>query len=299
VKEIFHLGVFSGKGGVGKTTITASLAVLFAQKGRNIFAVDCDVDAPNLSILFRASDQPVHSFFVKTTEKAKLDVDKCTRCRRCVDEEFCHFDAISWNELEGIPVIDPIACEGCHACEALCKDHAYSVHPINSGTISTLESKYGFPVITGETILGAQTSGKLVTEMKQYVEAEAKKFGKDMIIIDGPPGIGCPVIAAAADLDYVIVVVEPTTAALHDAQRFIEVVKHFNTQYGIILNKADIWEEGANQIRQYAKENHIEILAEIPLDKDWPASVANCLPFVIFRPESHITKIFANLIEKF
>jgi MinD superfamily P-loop ATPase len=294
-----RIGIYSGKGGVGKTTIAANLALILSQNGHKILAGDTDVDAPNLSILFSPSNGPANdenAITVQTTEKAEFHPEKCTRCRRCVDEHFCHFNALSWDATQNSPVIDVIACEGCKACALLCPEKTFSIHPVDSGHISTVHSPYGFDVITGETILGAQTSGKLVTEMKKYAEDVASRTDRDVIIYDGPPGIGCPVIASISGLDYVIVIMEPTAAALHDAQRLIQVVRNFKIPFGVILNKADIWSEGAATIRTYVSDNHIPLLGEIPLDAEWPISVAKRQPYVHYRPQSPVTQIFREIV---
>ena len=161
-----------------------------------------------------------------------------------------------------------------------------------------MDSAYGFPVITGETILGAQSSGKLVTELKTYAKEILVQEKRDLMIVDGPPGIGCPVIAALGELNYVVVIMEPTQAALHDAIRVIEVIKGFNIPYGVILNKADIWEEGRQTILTYLKENTIELLGEINLDSDWPKVVAKGVPIVKEIPEGPSSKSLIHIYKR-
>ena len=294
----YHLGIVSGKGGVGKTSITASIACLLAEKGLPITTVDTDVDAPNLAILFQAKDNQVQEFKVQTTEKAIFIPDKCSHCKLCIDDAFCHFGALKWDEDKLIPIIDSIACEGCGACKLFCPEKAFEVEPVDSGTINHLKSMYNFDVITGETILGAQTSGKLVTELRKYADEIAKKESKDIMIIDGPPGIGCPVIAMLSGLNYVIVVIEPTTAALHDADRVITVVENFKIPFGIIINKSDMYLEGNKQIKEYLNENKIELLGEIPLDSKWPYSIAKGIPIVKDQPNGNSAKNLKIIADK-
>jgi len=302
VKKPFHVGIFSGKGGVGKTSITASIACAMAEKGIKILAADTDVDAPNLAILFQAQTTVKNEFTVQTTEKATLIEDQCTHCKRCVDEKFCHFSAIAWDEEQSIPIIDTIACEGCKACQLLCPEKAFSIDPVDSGTVRHVHSIYGFDVITGETILGAQTSGKLVSELKVYSTEVAKDSDCEVIILDGPPGIGCPVIAAMTDLHYVIVVIEPTSAALHDAERLIQVVSNFNIPYGVIINKSDMYQAGYETVMAYLTELNIELLGEIPLDNDWPYAIARGKPIYIDKPNGpsakHIREILNQILPK-
>lgn len=300
------IGIVSGKGGVGKTSITASIACLFDEDGYKTLATDTDVDAPNLAILFQARNVTPDEkngkertiFKVKTTEKATFLPDLCTHCKKCINEQFCAFSALRWDEELKVPVVDPIACEGCRGCYLLCPQKAFEINAVESGTIQLLDSAYGFPVITGETILGAQTSGKLVTELKSYAKKILEQEGRELMIVDGPPGIGCPVIAALGELNYVAVVMEPTQAALHDAIRVIEVIKNFNIPYGVILNKADIWEEGRNIILKYLEENSIELLGEIKLDSEWPKVVAKGLPIVKVIPDGPSSKSLKKIYKK-
>jgi len=297
-QSIFHVAVVSGKGGVGKTSITASLACEMNEMGVKLLTADTDVDAPNLAILFQAKGNLRDKFKVKTTEKSKFLPNLCIHCKRCIDEEFCHFGAISWNDCDMIPIIDKVACEGCRACNLLCPEKAFEIKSVNSGTISHLDSEYGFPVITGETILGAQTSRKLVTEMKKYAERVAKESDKEMILIDGPPGIGCPVIAAVADIQYAVVIVEPTKAALHDAKRVINVIKNFNTPIGVIVNKSDLWEKAREEILDFIDKSEIDLLGEIPLDEHWPHSIAHGLPIVKYKPDGVVRPIMQKIARK-
>ncbi|MHA1339330.1 MAG: P-loop NTPase [Promethearchaeota archaeon] len=297
-KKIFHCVVISGKGGVGKTSITASLATLIYEQKINIIATDADVDAPNLAILFQARGDPIESFYVQTAEKAEFIEDKCIHCKNCIDDEFCHFNALSWDEEKLQPIVDTITCEGCKACHYLCSEHAFIIKPVNSGSISHLKSEYGFSVITGETILGAQTSGKLVTEMKQYSDKIARQNDIDFVLIDGPPGIGCPVIAAVSETQYAIVIIEPTTAALHDAQRMMHIIQNFNIPFGVIINKADMWVESCVEIENFLKENNIELLGKLYLDKDWPFAIANGIPIVKYRPNNQSAKLLKEISKK-
>ncbi len=303
MKKIFHVGIFSGKGGVGKTTICASLSVLLAKHGISLLPVDTDVDAPNLSILFNIKNIKQNETFIQTTEKAELLEDQCIHCKLCINNNYCNFEALSWDCVKEVPIIDLIACEGCHACNLLCGQKAFIIKPVDSGKISQIESLYGFSVISGETILGAQTSGKLVAELKKLAENVAQRQERDMIFYDGPPGIGCPVIAAASGLDFIIVVIEPTTASLHDAQRFLVIAQQFQIQIGIIINKSNLTRNGLTMIREYLEQNHLELLGELPLDKDWPYSVAKRQPFVEYMPLSPTTMTFneiaLKIIEKY
>lgn len=300
--KFYKLGIVSGKGGVGKTSITASLACIFADEGINLIAVDTDVDAPNLKILFQTKGTPKKTFKLQTTEKASFDETSCIHCKRCITEDFCTFGALSWDEQESTPTIDNVACEGCRACKLLCPEKCFEIHPVDSGTVDHLTGGYGFDVITGQTILGSQTSGKLVTELKKYAGEIANAENKDLMIIDGPPGIGCPVIAAVANLDYCIVVIEPSNASLHDAIRVIEMITPFNIPIGITINKADMFPEGYQMVTRYIEESGYEHLGDIQLDSKWPHAIAEGLPIIKFDPEgasaNNLRKISQKLLLK-
>lgn len=294
---IKKIGIFSGKGGVGKTSITASLALLLSKKYK-ILAIDTDVDAPNLSILFDKNSSAVNSFPVKTTEKSFFSPEKCNQCKLCVTENFCNFDAIHWDSQQNIPTINYIACEGCNACALLCPQKAYTIKPVESGYIHQIHTKHSFDVITGETILGSQTSGKLVSELKTYALENAKSEKVELIILDGPPGIGCPVIAAITDLDFVLVVIEPTNAALHDATRLIEIINTFKIPHGVIINKADIFPDGFHLIKKYLEHNKIPIIGTIDLDSEWPNAISEGKPILTFRPDGPSSKSLKIISEK-
>jgi len=299
-KSSFQIGIISGKGGVGKTTISSSMGVIFHELGKSVLIADCDVDAPNLGILFQ-SGEILEQKTVQTTEKSSFLQDLCIQCKRCIEEEFCKFHALSWDSLINMPVVDSIACEGCGACQELCPEHAFSIYPIDSGIIYHERTKYGFDLVWGETRLGAQTSGKLVTEIKRIVNSTLKTNKLDLAILDGPPGIGCPVIATVTDLNYIIVIVEPTSTALHDADRAIQMLNQLRRNYGIIINKADMWKDGYDIIVNYATRYDIDILGEIPVDMTIPKAIVNGVPVNIYYKESPASlalyDIVTNLIK--
>ncbi|MHA1682241.1 MAG: P-loop NTPase [Promethearchaeota archaeon] len=296
--QLFKIGVVSGKGGVGKSTITAAIAVLMADDKKEFIAVDCDVDAPNLALMFTLQEEKLDIIPVQTTEKARFKEDKCTGCRSCVDESFCVFNAIRWNEETSRPILDELACEGCGACAVLCEFGAFDISPIDSGYVYHSTTTDGFPIVYGETIIGASSSGKTVTETKEH----AKNIVGDnatLMIVDGPPGIGCPVLATLTDLNYVVVVMEPFPAAFHDASRIIEVILNFNIPFGIVINKYDAWKEGYDMIVEFIKEKGYMHLGDVPMDMNVPKSVVNMQSIIRFSPESPasvaLKKIYQSL----
>lgn len=291
------IGIISGKGGVGKTTISSSLGVIFYELGSKMMVADCDVDAPNLGLLFK-SGEILKQTTVQTTEKSTFLLNKCVHCKKCITEGFCNFHALDWDDKNTIPIVDDIACEGCGACMELCSEHAFEIHAVDSGLISHERTKYGFDLVWGETVLGAQTSGKLVTEIKKIVSATMESNQLDMAIIDGPPGVGCPVIATVTDLDYVIVIVEPTSTALHDADRAIQMLRQLRRKHGIIINKADMWKQGHDEIVEYAKEHDIEILGEIPMDMTIPKAIVEGLPVYKFNKDCPASIALRSIVTK-
>jgi MinD superfamily P-loop ATPase len=256
--------------------------------------VDCDVDAPNLALMFNLQKAKIDSKAVQTTEKSFFKEDNCVSCKACVDDNFCIFGAIRWDEDNEKPILDPLACEGCGACSVLCEYDAYGIKPIESGYIYYTKTEEGFPLVYGETIIGASTSGKTVSETKEF----ANKYGEgaELMLIDGPPGIGCPVLATLTDVDFAIVVVEPFAAAFHDASRIIEVIQGFKKPFGIIVNRADAWKEGYDMLTDFMSENGFTHLGDIPIDMDIPKSVVHMQSIVKFAPDGTATNALKEIV---
>lgn len=293
-KKMFKIGVISGKGGVGKTTVSGSLSYLFDSQNHKIIAADCDVDAPNLGILFK-TDEIYEVIVSKTTEKSLFLENICINCGKCIEEEFCAFHALKWDSEKLIPIVNDLACEGCGACKELCSEHAFEINAVDSGIVTHERSVYGFPLVWGETRLGATSSGKLISEIKEYISNISQNNDLKILIIDGPPGIGCTVIATVTDLNYVIVMVEPSSAALHDADRAIGVLNQMQRKFGIVINKADAWSEGYDMVKKYAKQIGIPIIGEIPVDNAIPYATVKGLPVVVDSPDSPASKALKSL----
>jgi len=295
------IAVISGKGGVGKTSLVASLVSL-AQKDSefNVITLDCDVDAPNLALILPPKSKEyilTHDTF--TTKKASFLEEKCIQCKQCYDDHFCEFNALDWDESNNIPIINYLACEGCGACRVLCPEDAFEINPVKSGEIISYETDIGLPLIYGKTKLGSTTSGLLVSEVKQKA-TNLKEFNDaNLILIDGPPGIGCPVIATVSGLDYIVVITEPTPSGLHDMKRAIEMVNQFNIPFGIVINKADLKSASQKQLNKYLEKAGFEILGRINFDLSIPKAMSYAEPVVDYTPESGasqaIKKIYNNL----
>lgn len=303
LSDIFRIGVVSGKGGVGKTSIAASLGYL-AMCDSDIKAVillDCDVDAPNLALLFKAKDD-ISNKDLYTTLKAQFLEEKCIHCKKCIDENYCEFNALNWDNEHQIPIIDYLSCEGCGACAYLCPEKAFSIEMVKSGIIKSFTTINDIPLIYGETILGSTTSGKIVSECKNFAEELNKSISAQLAIIDGPPGIGCPVIATLSGLNYVIAMVEPTPSGLHDVIRVIEVANQFGIPFSIIVNKADLESEFQDKFKQYIREKEYDVIGKIPFDFSVAEAISNAQPVVLYAPDSKasvaIKKIYNKLKKK-
>jgi len=294
------IAVISGKGGVGKTSLVASLASL-AQKDHdvNLIVLDCDVDAPNLALILPPkTKEDVITQDMYTTKKATFLEEKCTQCKQCYDDHFCEFNALNWDENNNIPIIDYLACEGCGACKVLCPENAFEINPVKSGEIISYETSDELPLIYGITKLGSTTSGLLVSEVKEHANRLEKYEDSNLILIDGPPGIGCPVIATVSGLDYVVAITEPTPSGIHDLKRALEMVTQFNIPFGIVINKADLKSASQKQLNSYIKKSRHEILGKINFDLSIPEAMSYAEPVVDYAPESDASQAINNIYTK-
>jgi MinD superfamily P-loop ATPase len=269
--------ILSGKGGVGKSSIAASLAVLFARQSRVLLA-DTDVDAPNLDLILGASLTDAEEIAAST--KAFVDDEKCLGCMKC--KAVCKFSAIIGAER---PIIVPYSCEGCGACTITCPEDAIEIKAVVNGRINLFDAG-NMRVVAGELHIGEASSGRIVDIVKKRARLEAEKFHAQLIFTDGPPGIGCPVIASVKMADFVLLVTEPTPAALNDLKRVAEVIEHFRIPLAIALNRSDIHHASNLAIKRFARKNGFPILAEIPSDDSLPMALAKALPVVSAYPSA-------------
>jgi MinD superfamily P-loop ATPase len=276
-----QLTILSGKGGTGKTTITASLAVL----ARNAVLADCDVDAPDLHMLLHPEVIKTQEF--KGSKLAVIDKTKCDNCGFC--REKCRFDAIT----EAIEV-DPVACEGCGVCAAICPSDAITMTERVSGYAYISKTKYGF---MAHALLspGEANSGKLVTLVRQNARILSEKENSDLIIIDGPPGIGCPVIASVTGVDVGLVVTEPTMSGIHDFQRALQLLEHFSVTPLVCVNMHDINKDNTEKILLFCEENSIEVAGRIPFNPKVTEAMVNGKTIMEYAPESNVAKEIENI----
>lgn len=259
--------MISGKGGTGKTSITASLAALF----KNAVMADCDVDAADLYLVL--TPQNLNKFEFKGNQTADINPDKCIQCGKC--EDICRFSAIK--DL----AVNSAFCEGCRVCKYICPQDAITMKDNVSGHWYRAKTDYG-PMVYAKLGIAEENSGKLVAEVKKTARQIAKEENLDYIIIDGPPGIGCPVISSLSGVDMAIVVTEPTVAGKHDLKRLLELSENFNVPIKVIINKYDIALDQCQEIEDFCINRGIEVLGKIPFDEDIVYAIANTTPPVIY-----------------
>lgn len=244
-----RLLILSGKGGTGKTTIASAFIEI---KKAKAFA-DCDVDAPNLHLVIKQKKQPQKNDFYGLG-KAKIDLEKCTRCGLC--EEKCRFNAIKSFE------INKYSCEGCGVCEGVCPVGAAKLYPAVAGELMLYKNQSVFS--TAKLKMGSGNSGKLVAEVKKQLDLA--NVDTDISIIDGSPGIGCPVIASLSGVDMVLIVAEPSLSGISDMERIIETAQKLNVKTAVCVNKYDTNIDNTRKIEGYCNEQKIDYIGKIPFD---------------------------------
>ena len=267
--------ILSGKGGTGKTTITGSLAALSSGA---VFA-DCDVDASNLHLLLKPEVKETIVF--KGLNLAVIDPERCTQCGLC--EEKCRFNAI--HDF----TVDSIHCEGCKVCVQVCPVQAIDFVERICGHAYISETEYG-PMSHANLIPGMENSGKLVTLVRQNSKRLAEEGGHELVLVDGPPGIGCPVIASLADIDKGLVIVEPTLSGIHDLKRALQLLEHFKLESLVCVNKHDLNDENTAEIQDFCDQNGIDVIGLIPFDPVVTEAMVAGQPVVEFSPDGKASK---------
>ena len=260
--------ILSGKGGTGKTTVVGSLAALVP----NTVLADCDVDAADLHLLLNPKIKKETEFWSGVT--AEVDPSLCTACGIC--EELCQFDAITTLESAEI---DPLSCEGCGVCAEFCPEKAINLKDNLCGSWFISDTDYG-PMVHAQLGIGEENSGKLVSLVKKETRAIAEEMKADWILVDGSPGIGCPVIASLAGADLILVVTEPTTSGLHDLNRVVDLAEYFKIPTCVCINKSDLNQGVAEKIQESCLKRQIFMLGLIPFDPDAVSSVVAGRPLV-------------------
>jgi len=271
-----QLTVLSGKGGTGKTTITASFSALT----RNAIVADCDVDAPDLHMLLHP--QIIETKEFKGSKLAVIDETKCTGCGLCTEK--CSFGAITENIK-----VDPFACEGCGVCTIACPLNAIALTEKISGHAYISKTKHGF---MSHALLspGESNSGKLVTLVRQNAKTLAEKEHAELILIDGAPGIGCPVIASVTGVDAALVVTEPTMSGIHDLERVLRLLRHFDVQPFVSINMYDINKDNTTRIENFCRKNGIDVVGKIPFNLIVTEAMVCGETVVEYSPRSEVSK---------
>lgn len=297
---IKKIAIVSGKGGVGKSMLTSSLAMLFAKNKKKVVAVDCDVDAPNLAIWLGEPENWEKIRKISVSEKPIIDNSKLAKKEAEICAKKCRFNALEVKK--GKLKLNPFLCEGCGACEAFCPAGAIKMKPVKNGEIKIKKiylassrrgrARYNFPLVSGQLYPGETGSGKVVTELKR----EAEKFEGDLMFIDSAPGTGCPVVASLQDANFALLVTEPTPSGFSDLKRVLKVVEHFKIPWSIVINKYDINLELSNKIKKWAGKN---FLGRISYDKEIFRAISDLTPIMEtdLKAKKEIKVIFKKFIQ--
>ena len=257
------IAVISGKGGTGKTSLLASFVSLVPHS----VAVDADVDAANLSILMSGEDGPSRSFL--GNRKAEVDAGFCSGCLDCAPA--CPVVAI--HEREGLALVDTVACEGCGVCALVCPLDAITLFDHTAGSWTVRSTDHG-PLVHAALGIAEDNSGKLVDILRREASRIAVETNADWLLIDGPPGIGCPVHAAIGRVDLLAVVTEPSSSGVHDLERVMDLADHFQLPAAVVINKADLNPEMTVMVEEAARRRNVPVAGRIPFSLEVPRALA-------------------------
>ena len=253
-----ELVILSGKGGTGKTSLTAA----FAGLAKNMMLCDTDVDAADLHLLMAPETKEKNDFI--GGNQAIINPDKCVGCGLC--KELCRFDAVS--EENQSYTIDAIDCEGCGVCVDLCPEEAIDFPRKTCGEWYVSDTRFG-PMIHARLGIAEENSGRLVALIREEARKRVREQHIDLILTDGPPGIGCPVIASMGQSNCILIVAEPTVSGIHDMERVAKLAAHFKIPAMICVNKFDLNPDQGLAIEQIAKEHKIQFVGRIPFDPEF------------------------------
>jgi len=275
-----EIAVISGKGGTGKSSISAAFATL----DQKVVVADCDVDAANLYLLFDPDIETEESF--TGGEKAVIDQRICLNCGTC--QKYCRFDAIS--RMNNKITISEVNCDGCGLCARICPAEAISMVKIAKSRLYDGSFRNG-KMVYGRLAPGEENSGKLVNMVRERAKKLAKEHELSTIIIDGPPGIGCPVLSTITGVDGVVIVTEPTVSGLHDLERTLEVIGSYKLKAWVIINKYDLNAKQAGAIEKSCLAKNIPVLAKIPFNPAVVDAMVACRTIPEHMPGSEMTEL--------
>ncbi len=264
-----ELVILSGKGGTGKTSLTAA----FAGLAPSLMLCDADVDAADLHLIMSPDIQETHDFV--GGNEAVIIQDLCTGCGTC--KELCRFDAVS--ESDEKFVVDALNCEGCGVCVDLCPEKAIDFPQKTCGQWFVSFTRFG-PMVHARLGIAEENSGRLVTLVREQARNRAREQHIDLILTDGPPGIGCPVIASMGQASAVLIVAEPTVSGIHDMKRVGELAAHFKIPAMVCINKYDLNLDQTRSIEKIAEEKNIALVGQIPFDPAFTQAMIQCQTLV-------------------
>jgi len=285
--------VISGKGGTGKTSLTAALAHLL----KPLVLADCDVDAADLHLLAGAEDaEPVSEPFDSGLLPALYE-KMCNGCALCAT--FCRFDAIEMIDRPGawLARIDELKCEGCGVCIDHCPHGALRERKRRAGSLEVLATRFG-PLVQGRLYPGQPNSGKLVVAVRARAEQLAKEQGAELVLVDGPPGVGCPVIAALGGIDLALLIAEPSATSQHDLERALQLCERFKVPPAVVLNKADLHADSAQSITELCAAEEVELAGRIDYDEAFLHALADGRTIVEAAPKSPAARSLQALSER-
>ena len=279
-----ELVIISGKGGTGKTSLTAA----FASLAFNHVLCDADVDAADLHLLMNPQKRETHDFMGGGI--AEIRRDDCSSCGTCRD--LCRFDAISENF-----VVDPIGCEGCGVCVDFCPEKAIDFPIQKCGEWFISDTRFG-PMVHARLGIAEENSGKLVSVIRQQAKKLAEEHSCELIITDGPPGIGCPVIASISGATALLIVVEPTVSGMHDMKRVADLASHFRIPTMLCINKYDLNPDVSSTIEKEAESRNIEMMGRIPFDPEFTKAMIEGQNIFEYQSSPDLTKVVKELWTK-
>ena len=280
--------ILSGKGGTGKTSLTAA----FAHLASGHIICDLDVDAPDLHLILQPQKQTVEHFV--SGHEAVIRPEACDRCGQCITA--CRYDAIQGDDP---PAVNSLKCEGCKLCVALCPAQAIDFEPNHCGDWYRSTTRFG-PMVHAQLFPAEENSGRLVAQLRQQARALAEAKGLELILSDGPPGIGCPVISALSGADCAVIVTEPTVSGRHDLERVLKLCRHFKVPAGVIINKCDLNQDQAERIEAYCREHDLRLIGKMPHDMGFTEAMIRRLTVTEFSPNGvceAIETAWSNILE--
>ncbi|MCD6309606.1 MAG: 4Fe-4S binding protein [Candidatus Eremiobacteraeota bacterium] len=291
-----QISVISGKGGTGKTSLVGA----FGNMARHPVLADCDVDASDLHLIVTPTTERISPKVFRAGYMVELEPDICIGCGEC--EPVCRFNAVKMVENPAdpekqIPYFDPLACEGCGACADVCPVEAIGLYEKEAGMLYIANTRFG-PMVYAFLKAGEANSGKLVTLVREHAKKLAESEDREIVLIDGSPGIGCPVIASLAGVDSALIVTEPTVSGLHDLKRVAGVCNHFNIPAGVVINKYDLNPEISNQIESSCNELNVTFLGGIPFAPAFTEAMIERKTIIEYENNGKITSLLREIWDK-